>query len=151
MLQILLFLFSFIKLSNSYFIFTIEFSTGDFLHSVSPELKFKSNTELNVRAFIHSTSPISIQRTGSYEYNINYAGYQSSVLNIIINTHLISLNEMFMNAEQLKKIKLKSSGENIQFMESTFENCSYLISVDLTEFDLSNVISFRRTFYYFNW
>ncbi len=42
---------------------------------------------------------------------------------------------MFISAKQIKKIKLISSGENVQYMESTFENCNSLASVDLTEFD----------------
>ena len=148
----ILLLFSFINLSNSYFNFTIQlYSSTDSWNIIRPELTFKSNTELNVNAFIYKTSPpaspITIQRKGSNQYYINFSGYENGTLNIIINTPLISLNEMFINVKQIKKIKLISSGENVQYMESTFENCTSLASVDLTEFDLSNVISFKRTFF----
>ena len=154
MLKTLFFLFSIINLSNSYFNFTIDLYTGNpFIpwEVIKEELIFKSDTELNVVAYIYNTShpssPISIQKKNSNEYLINYAGKGKISLNIIINTPLISLNEMFINAKQIRKIKLISSGENVKYMESTFELCSNLISIDLTEFDLSNVVSFRRTFY----
>ena len=146
----LLLLFSFINLTNSFFNFTIEFYTSS-SNTLTTVLKFRSNTELDVSAFIydnyHPVLPISNEGEGSKEYYIDYTGYEDRILNIIINTSLISLNEMFLNANQIKKIKLKSSGEHVQFMESTFERCTSLTSVDLSEFDLSNVISFKRTFY----
>ena len=152
MLKMILLLFSFMNLSNSFFNFTIQlYSSTDSWNIIRPELTFKSNTELNVNAFIYNTSPpaspITIQRKGSNQYYINFSGYEKGTLNIIINTPLISLNEMFISAKQIKKIKLISSGENVQYMESTFENCNSLASVDLTEFDLSNVVSFKRTFF----
>ena len=154
MLKTLFLLFSIINLSNSFFNFTIDlYRDKPFFpwEVIKEELTFKSTTELDVVAFFynssHPPSPISIQKKNSNEYLINYAGKGKISLNIIINTPLISLNEMFINAKQIRKIKLISSGENVKYMESTFELCSNLISIDLTEFDLSNVVSFRRTFY----
>ena len=154
MLKTLFLLFSIINLSNSFFNFTIDlYRDKPFFpwEVIKEELTFKSTTELDVVAFFynssHPPSPISIQKKNSNEYLINYAGKGNITLNIIINTPLISLNEMFINAKQIRKIKLISSGENVKYMESTFELCSYLNSIDLTEFDLSNVVSFRRTFY----
>ena len=146
-MKMFLILFAVIKLTYSLFNFTIE------LYGTSSNnlFKLKSDKELSINAFIDTNSGLSsslpINRIGSYEYFINYTGYVSNFLSIIINTPLISLNEMFMNSTQIKAIKLKSSGENVQFMESTFERCEELISVDLTEFDLSNVVSFKRIFY----
>ena len=148
MLKMLLLLFSLIKLSYTYFNFTFEFISSS---SDGIGLKFKSNTELDVNAFIYDnsnpSSSITIERSNSYEYYIDCTDHLSSILNVNINTNLISLNEMFMNADKIRTIKMKSSDENVQYMERTFELCTKLTSVDLTEFDLSNVISFRRTFY----
>ena len=148
MLKMLSLLFLFIKLSYSYFNFTFEFISSS---SDGIGLKFKSNTELDVNAFIYDNSnpasSITIERSNSYEYYIDCTDHLSSILNVNINTNLISLNEMFMNADKIRTIKMKSSDEKVQYMERTFELCTKLTSVDLTEFDLSNVISFRRTFY----
>ena len=102
----LLLLFLLMNLTNSFFNFTIEFYTSS-SNTTTTVLKFRSNTELDVSAFIydnyHPVLPISIEREGSNEYYIDYTGYEDRILNIIINTPLFSLNEMFLNANQIKK------------------------------------------------
>ena len=52
---------------------------------------------------------------------------------------------MFIWGKQIKKKILESSGEKVKFMESTFEKCSNLYSLDFTKFDISNIVSFNQS------
>ena len=59
---------------------------------------------------------------------------------------LKSMNRMFYNCKEIKKIKFNqlntnnSDGENPVTMDSVFANCSKLKSVDISPFDMSNVL-----------
>ena len=153
MLKNFLLLSLLINFSNSYFKFTIELR--DKFYSFNPfktfqkKLDIKSNTELNIEAFIskNSSTPSSISiRHISSKYSIDYSNYGISNLTLIIHTSLTNLNEMFLDGDQLNSIKLESYNEKVIDMENMFSKCTGLQFVDFSEFDLTEVTSFKGLF-----
>ena len=65
---------------------------------------------------------------------------------IIINANLTSLEELFAYNRQIESIKIKTIEEKITNVQNMFFLSQFLMSIDLSEFDLTEVTNFNSFF-----
>ena len=95
------------------------------------------------------TRPIKVDEK-FWNNNNNYIRYKISInpgdIEITINSREFFITYMFENENWFYSIAMKSSNTFVLNMEYIFNKCSNLISIDLTELDLSKVTTFLASF-----
>ena len=144
MWKLLIFITLLITFTISYFEFT-----ATYIPDSNGLLILKSQENITIKAYVNNSSiPAQVSKySNSNGYYIHCEAFKKLNLKIIIETPLTSLNEMFSH-QRAVSIKLKSTGENVKSLEGLFSQCLSLKSIDLTEFDLSQVTNSKYMFRY---
>ena len=83
-------------------------------------------------------------------HNFKFNQVREFNLEIAIYDNNININKMFKNIDTLMKIEMTSESLDeliyITSMESTFENCISLTSINISGFSLDNVTSMHKLF-----
>ena len=107
-----------------------------------------SKSSISVKVNNRATSLVYLSETITNTKDLKLYKYENKPgdIEIIINSRQLYICYMFQNNNYMYSITMKSSDTYVTNMECIFENCRKLISVDLTQLDLSKVTSFLASF-----